>query len=135
MTWGQVLVGLASGALVSLVTYLSARFARKTGEEANENAAVQAKTADWDAFTQRLEAWTERQLKEQDERTEQQLAERDRRIDALADEVAEVRSELSTFKSKYRSALGYLKRVLRHLHRYADPEEIEAPPEEIVHDL
>lgn len=135
MTWGQVLAGIISALLVLIGTYVSAKFSRKTGEEANENAAAQARTADWDAFTQRLEAWTERQLKEQDERTEQQLAERDRRIDALADEVAEVRSELSTLMRKYRSAVAYIHRLVRQLQKHVDPDDIETPPEEIVPDL
>ena len=135
MTWGQLAVNALAAILLVVGTWITARFSRKTGEEANENAAAQARTADWDAFTQRLEAWTERQLKEQDERTEQQLAERDRRIDALADEVAEVRSELSTLMRKYRSAVAYIHRLVRQLQKHVDPDDIETPPEEIVPDL
>lgn len=135
MTWGQLAVNALAAILLVVGTWITARFSRKTGEEANETAAAQARTADWDAFTQRLEAWTERQLKEQDERTEQQLAERDRRIDALADEVAEVRSELSTLMRKYRSAVAYIHRLVRQLQKHVDPDDIETPPEEIVPDL
>lgn len=135
MTWGQLAVNALAAILLVVGTWITARFSRKTGEEANETAAAQARTADWAAFTQRLEAWTERQLKEQDERTEQQLAERDRRIDALADEVAEVRSELSTLMRKYRSAVAYIHRLVRQLQKHVDPDDIETPPEEIAPDL
>lgn len=124
MTWGQLAVNALAAILLVVGTWITARFSRKTGEEANETAAAQARTADWDAFTQRLEAWTERQL-----------AERDRRIDALADEVAEVRSELSTLMRKYRSAVAYIHRLVRQLQKHVDPDDIETPPEEIVPDL
>ena len=129
------MTGLVSALLVLVGTWVSARFSRKTGEEANENAAAQAKAADWAEFTAEQRAWTERQLKEQDERTEQQLAERDRRIDALAEEVAHVRSELSTLMRKYRSAVAYIHRLVRQLQKHVDPDDIETPPEEIVPDL
>lgn len=135
MTWGQAVVSLLGALILMVGTWVTARWTRKTGEEANENAAAQARTADWDAFTQRLESWTERQLKEQDERTGEQLAERDRRIDALADEVAEVRSELSTLMRKYRSAVAYIHRLVRQLQKHVDPDDIETPPDEIVPDL
>lgn len=128
MTWGQILVGLASGALLSLVTYLSARFARRTGEEANENAASQAKTADWAAFMAEQREWTERQLKEQDERTERELQVRDKRIDALED-------RLNLIESKYRQAIAYIRRLVRQLQRHVDPDDIEAPPSEISPDI
>lgn len=124
MTWGQLAVNALAAILLVVGTWITARFSRKTGEEANETAAAQARTADWDAFTQRLEAWTERQL-----------AERDRRIDALADEVAEVRSELSTLMRKYRSAVAYIHRLVRQLQKHVDPDDIETPPDEIVPDL
>ena len=124
MTWGQLAVNALAAILLVVGTWITARFSRKTGEEANETAAAQARTADWDAFTQRLEAWTERQL-----------AERDRRIDALADEVAEVRSELSTLMRKYRSAVAYIHRLVRQLQKHVDPDDIETPPEEIAPDL
>lgn len=124
MTWRQLAVNALAAILLVVGTWITARFFRKTGEEANETAAAQARTADWDAFTQRLEAWTERQL-----------AEWDRRIDALADEVAEVRSELSTLMRKYRSAVAYIHRLVRQLQKHVDPDDIETPPEEIVPDL
>lgn len=124
MTWGQLAVNALAAILLVVGTWITARFSRKTGEEANETAAAQARTADWDAFTQRLEAWTERQL-----------AERDRRIDALADEVAEVRSELSTLMRKYRSAVAYIHRLVRQLQKHVDPDDIESPPPEIITDL
>ena len=124
MTWGQLAVNALAAILLVVGTWITARFSRKTGEEANETAAAQARTADWEAFTQRLEAWTERQL-----------AERDRRIDALADEVAEVRSELSTLMRKYRSAVAYIHRLVRQLQKHVDPDDIESPPPEIITDL
>lgn len=135
MTLLQAVATIVGALILMIGTWITARFTRRTGAEANENAAAQARTADWDAFTQRLETWTERQLKEQDERTEQQLAERDRRIDALAEEVAHVRSELSTLMRKYRSAVAYIHRLVRQLQKHVDPDDIETPPEEIVPDL
>lgn len=128
MTWGQVAAGIISALLVLIGTYVSARFSRKTGEEANETAASQARTADWAAFMAEQREWTERQLKEQDERTEQQLAERDRRIDRLEE-------RLNLVEAKYKAAIAYIRRIVRQLQRHVDPEDIETPPPEISPDL
>ena len=121
MTWWQAVIGLLGVTLVPLLTYLSGRSSAKNGRQANH-------TADWDAFTQRLEAWTERQLKEQDERTEQELQARDRRIDRLE-------QRLSAVEGKYRVAVAYIRRLVRQLQRHVDPDDIETPPEEIMPDL
>lgn len=131
MTWGQVLVGLASGALVSLVTYLSARFARKTGEEANENAAATARTADWEGFAREQREWTEDRLAERDRRIEElalQVENRDRRLEA-------VESRLDMLEAKYRQAIAYIRRLVRQLQHHVEPDEIETPPDEIAPDL
>lgn len=128
MTWGQLAFGLISGLLVFIGTVLGARWTRKTGEEANENAAATARTADWAAFMAEQREWTERQLKEQDERTEQQLAERDRRIDRLEE-------RLNLVEAKYKAAIAYIRRIVRQLQRHVDPEDIETPPPEISPDL
>ena len=124
MTWGQVATGIISALLVLVGTWITARFSRKTGEEANENAAATARTADWEGFAREQREWTE-----------DRLAERDRRIDALAKEVREVREELDTFKSKYRIAIDYIKRIVRQLQGHVSPEDIETPPPEISADL
>ena len=50
MTWGQMAVNALAAILLVVGTWITARFSRKTGEEANENAAAQARTADWEAF-------------------------------------------------------------------------------------
>ena len=81
MTWGHIVVGVASSILVLVGTVISARFSRKTGEEANQTDAAKAATADWDAFTKRVDA--------------DNVALRTR-LDALEDVVAELRRELRT---------------------------------------
>ena len=128
MTWGQLAVNALAAILLVVGTWITARFSRKTGEEANETAASQARTADWAAFMAEQREWTERQLKEQDERTEQQLAERDRRIDRLEE-------RLNLVEAKYRAAIAYIRRIVRQLQLHVDPEDIETPPPEISPDL
>lgn len=128
MTWGQLAVNALAAILLVVGTWITARFSRKTGEEANETAASQARTADWAAFMAEQREWTERQLKEQDERTEQQLAERDRRIDRLEE-------RLNLVEAKYKAAIAYIRRIVRQLQRHVDPEDIETPPPEISPDL
>ncbi|WP_440221157.1 hypothetical protein [Dietzia sp. MNB45] len=128
MTWGEGLVTILGAVILVVGTWITARFSRKTGEEANETAASQARTADWAAFMAEQREWTERQLKEQDERTEQQLAERDRRIDRLEE-------RLNLVEAKYKAAIAYIRRIVRQLQRHVDPEDIETPPPEISPDL
>ena len=128
MTWGQLAVNALAAILLVVGTWITARFSRKTGEEANENAAATARTADWAAFMAEQREWTERQLKEQDERTEQQLAERDRRIDRLEE-------RLNLVEAKYKAAIAYIRRIVRQLQRHVDREDIETPPPEISPDL
>ena len=81
MTWGHIVVGVVSSVLVLVGTVVSARFSRRTGEEANQTDAAKAATADWDAFTKRVDA--------------DNVALRTR-LDALEDVVAELRRELRT---------------------------------------
>ena len=128
MTWGQLAFGLISGLLVFIGTVLGARWTRKTGEEANQTSAAQARTADWAAFMAEQREWTQRQLAEQDERTEQQLAERDRRIDRLEE-------RLNLVEAKYKAAIAYIRRIVRQLQLHVDPGDIETPPPEISPDL
>ena len=117
------------GACILVVgTWITARFSRKTGEEANDTAASQARTADWAAFMAEQREWTQRQLAEQDERTEQQLAERDRRIDRLEE-------RLNLVEAKYKAAIAYIRRIVRQLQGHVPPEDIETPPPEISPDL
>lgn len=131
MTWGEGLVTILGAVILVVGTWITARFSRKTGEEANENAAATARTADWEAFAREQREWTE-----------DRLAERDRRINGLATELDEVRtelgvvrSELDTFKTKYRIAVLYIQRIFRQLQRHVDPADIETPPDEIAPDL
>lgn len=131
MTWGQLAVNALAAILLVVGTWITARFSRKTGEEANETAAAQARTADWEAFAREQREWTE-----------DRLAERDQRINGLATELAEVRSELGvvrseleTFKTKYQIAVLYIQRIFRQLQQHVDPADIEPPPAEIAPDL
>jgi ABC-type protease/lipase transport system fused ATPase/permease subunit len=128
VTWGEAVVTLGGAVILMVGTWITARFTRKTGQEANETTASQARTADWAAFMAEQREWTERQLKEQDERTEQQLAERDRRIDRLEE-------RLNLVEAKYKAAIAYIRRIVRQLQRHVDPEDIETPPPEISPDL
>ncbi|MFN7243006.1 MAG: hypothetical protein ACK4M5_07105 [Dietzia cercidiphylli] len=128
MTWGEAVVTLGGALILVIGTWITARFTRKTGQEANQSAASQARTADWAAFMAEQREWTERQLKEQDERTEQQLAERDGRIDRLEE-------RLNLVEAKYKAAIAYIRRIVRQLQLHVDPEDIETPPPEISPDL
>jgi len=131
MTWGQVLAGIISALLVLIGTYVSAKFSRKTGEEANENAAATARTADWEGFAREQREWTEDRLAERDRRIEElalQVENRDRRLEA-------VESRLDMLEAKYRQAIAYIRRLVRQLQQHVDPDAIETPPEEILPDL
>ena len=98
MTWGQIAVNALAAILLVVGTWITARFSRKTGEEANENAAAQARTADWDTFVARVSADNEA-LRERLDAVEiivgelrKELQVRDRRIDDLSDEVEDFRN-------------------------------------------
>ncbi|GLB62646.1 hypothetical protein NCCP2495_05240 [Dietzia sp. NCCP-2495] len=124
MTWGQIAVGVTSAVLVLVGTWVSSRFSAKVGHQANEVSDHANLTAGWEAFSREQREWTE-----------DRLAERDRKIGDLATEVAEIRAELDTLTSKYRIAIGYVRRLVRQLQRHVDPDDIETPPDEIVPDL
>ena len=117
MTVGTVVTGVVSAVLVLIGTWISARFSRKTGEEANN-------TADWSQYGERMDQL----LKQHQVWTTTQLAERDKRIDGLE-------SRLDTIEAKYRQAIAYIRRLVRQLQRHVDPDDIEAPPDEILPDL
>ena len=124
MTWGQLAVNALAAILLVVGTWITARFSRKTGEEANETAAAQARTADWEAF-----------VREQREWTEDRLAERDARIDGLERDMRALRDELAELSAKYRAAIAYVRRLVTQLRRHVSPEQIEPPPPEIQIDL
>ena len=131
MTWGQAATGIISALLVLIGTWITARFSRKTGEEANENAAATARTADWEGFAREQREWTEDRLAERDRRIEElalQVENRDRRLEA-------VESRLDMLEAKYRQAIAYIRRLVRQLQRHVEPDEIETPPDEIAPDL
>ena len=98
MTWGQLAVNALAAILLVVGTWITARFSRKTGEEANETAAATARTADWDTFTARVFADNESLRKRLDAveivvgELRQELRARDRRIDDLSDEVEDFRN-------------------------------------------
>lgn len=131
MTGGQVATGIISALLVLVGTWITARFSRKTGEEANETAAATARTADWEGFAREQREWTEDRLAERDRRIEElalQVENRDRRLEA-------VESRLDMLEAKYRQAIAYIRRLVRQLQQHVDPDAIETPPDEIVPDL
>ena len=97
MTWGQLAVNALAAILLVVGTWITARFSRKTGEEANATEASKARTADWDAFTKRVDA-DNVDLRRRLETLEGVVAElrlelrsRDRRIDDLSDELDDFR--------------------------------------------
>ena len=97
MTVGTVVTGIVSAVLVLIGTWISARFSRKTGEEANATEASKARTADWDSFTKRVDA-DNIALRTRLDALEGVVAElrlelrsRDRRIDDLSDELDDFR--------------------------------------------
>lgn len=98
MTWGQMVVNALAAILLVVGTWITARFSRKTGEEANENAAATARTADWDTFVARVSADNEALRKRLDAveiivgELRKELQVRDRRIDDLSDEVEDFRN-------------------------------------------
>lgn len=117
MTWGPIVVGIASALLVLVGTIVSARWQARVGTQAN-------RTADWDSYGQRMDHLQERMEKW----TNRQLEERDRRIDRLE-------HRLAGMESKYRQSVAYIRRLVMQLRMHVDPEMIEKPPEEIVPDL
>lgn len=116
MTWWQI-AGVLSPVLAVAATVIGARLARKTGSEAN-------RTADWSAFMAEHREWTEDRLEE-----------RDKRIDALEGKVSTLQSRLDDIEAKYRSAIAYIRRIVRQLQQHIDPSDIDSPPPEIAPDL
>lgn len=74
---------------------------------------------DWNAFTDRIQEWTE-----------QRLAERDKKIDRLESDVQELRTEVSSLRRKYSAAL----RMARELTRRHPDTPVDVP-HEIADDL
>lgn len=116
MTWWQI-AGVIAPALAVAATVIGARFARKTGSEAN-------RTADWSAFMAENREWTEDRLQE-----------RDKRIDVLEGKVTNLQSRIDDIEAKYRSAIAYIRRLVNQLQKHVPPDDIETPPDEITPDL
>lgn len=117
MTWWQIAGSTLAPTFAIMATLAGARFARKTGSEANS-------TADWSAFMVEHREWTEDRLEE-----------RDKRIDALEGRVTHLQTRLDDIEAKYRQAIAYIRRLVRQLQRHVDADQIESPPDEILPDL
>ena len=128
MTWGHIVVGVVSSVLVLVGTVVSARFSRRTGEEANQTDAAKAATADWDAFTKRVDA-DNVALRTRLDALEDVVAElrrelhtRDRRIDDLSDELDDFRRYATDLRSELQRQDPSLRlpappaRIARHFH-------------------
>ena len=74
---------------------------------------------DWNAFTDRIQEWTE-----------QRLAERDKKIDRLETDVRDMRDEVSRLRRKYNAAVDFIRRVVKHT-----PDLRSDVPDEIADDL
>lgn len=74
---------------------------------------------DWNAFTDRIQDWTE-----------QRLAERDKKIDRLESDVQELRTEVSSLRRKYNAAVDFIRRVVKNT-----PDLRSDVPDEIADDL
>ena len=128
MTWGQLAVNSLAAILLVVGTWITARFSRKTGEEANATEASKARTADWDAFTKRVDA-DNVDLRRRLETLEGVVAElrlelrsRDRRIDDLSDELDDFRRYAIDLRSELQRQDPSLRlpappaRIARHFH-------------------
>ena len=128
MTWGQLAVNALAAILLVVGTWITARFSRKTGEEANATEASKARTADWDAFTKRVDA-DNVDLRRRLETLEGVVAElrlelrsRDRRIDDLSDELDDFRRYAIDLRSELQRQDPSLRlpappaRIARHFH-------------------
>ncbi|MBB1046477.1 hypothetical protein [Dietzia cercidiphylli] len=131
MTWGQIAVNALAAILLVVGTWITARFTRKTGKEANDTQAAQARTADWSTFVQEQRA----ERAEERKWLEARLAERDRRIERLEQRVGSLQERFDALERKYRLAIAYIRRLVRKLQQHVDPEDIETPPDEISPDL
>ena len=121
MTWWQSVVGVLGVTLVPLLTYLSGRSVARNSADAN-------RTADWDAFTRRVDA-DNIALRTRLDALEGVVAElrlelrsRDRRIDDLSDELDDFRRYAIDLRSELQRQDPSLRlpappaRIARHFH-------------------
>lgn len=106
---GTIAPFLAVGA-----TIVGAKYARRTGEEANS-------TANWDSFMRQQREWTK-----------EVLTERDRKIAALEEHGKEVEQHLTILDRKHEEAIKHIALLPERLSRHEQPEE---PPEVIRRDV
>lgn len=131
MSVWQVILGSIAPVLALVGTVLVAMMTRKGGRETT-------RSADWDAFMDQQQKWTEARLAERDKRIESLeggLVQRDKRIDGLEQDVKDLRQEFDALLRKYRLAVGYIRRIVRQLRQHVPPEEIEPPPADIEPDI
>lgn len=123
MTWGHIVVGVVSAALVFAGTVVAARWQARVGKQAND-------TTNWDRYGQRMEAlhdqhvkWTKEQLASRD----QQLDTQGKRISSLEGTVKTLEQENEFTKTKYWKSIFHV-RAWRLLHPESVPL-IDVPPE------
>lgn len=131
MSLGDVLLGTLVPAAGVGGVVLNGWWAKRGGEEVAKNAANHNQAIDWQAHVDDIRAWTEVRLSA----LSQDIAARDARIDRLEQDVSAVRTALTGLQRKYRVALAYIGRLHYQLQQHVDPEDLEAPPEEIRSDL
>lgn len=142
--WEWMLGALVPAAGVGGVV-LNGWWAKRGGREATEVQAVHNQAVEWEAHAKEIRAWTEtrlatmqKDLASKDERIvrlETALEARDTRIDRLEDEMREVRRFVDELQRKYNSAIAYIRRLHSQLSRHVNPEDLEAPPDDIAADL
>ena len=121
MTWWQSVVGVLGVTLVPLLTYLSGRSAARNSADAN-------RTADWEAFTKRVDA-DNVALRKRLEALEatvgalrNELRESHRRSDDLSDELDDFRRYAIDLRSELQRQDPSLRlpappaRIARHFH-------------------
>lgn len=127
MSWWPAIAGVAAplGAILGVIITVWA--ARRTSRETTSVTLIGE-----------IQDWTELRLKERDERIDNlstAIEKRDKRIDGLETDLRELRKEVDDLFRRYRSAIDYIKRLVRQLKEHVEPGEIESPPTNIEPDL
>lgn len=118
MSITSALIGALATVVVGLIGWLGTLTAAKSKKD---EAETTARGPEWSAFFEEVQDWTNKQLKERDDK-----------IASLQSQIVTLRSTMAELENKYRAALRY-GRAWRLLHPKS-VGEVEVPPE-IVDEL